>query len=290
MYKVVSSEMSTVDKADEEMKNGNINLTKCRFFGNKYEDAIENYQRAGNLYKIAKDWKKAGIAFIKASDCYKHLKYNFDVANSLIEAAKCYEKFNTEETVKLISMAVTYYMEDGKIMFAAGKEKWIAEIYENDENIEKAVEHYLRSIELYELENSMTGNNCKLKVGLYLAQLERYKESIIIYEELAEIYLKNNMLKWSVKDIFFRAGICCLCMNDYIFMVKSIQKYKDMDISFSNQKECLFLEQLLECYDKNDSELFSQIVREYDNILKLDTWKINLLLRIKNNMDNKSLI
>ena len=68
---------------------------------------------------------------------------------------------------------------------------------------------------------------------------------------------------------------------------RALQKYKDMDINFSTQRECTFLEKMTDAYEKNDADAFTNAVREFDNIIKLDAWKTNLLLKIKNHMNKE---
>ena len=111
-------------------------------------------------------------------------------------------------------MAIDYYLEDGKFSIAARHQKSVAEMYENEGDIQNASEQYEKAGELYEGENSTSSaNQCKLKVAQYSAQLGNYNKAIEIYEKVAISSLDNNLLKWSAKDYFLRAGICHLCLD-----------------------------------------------------------------------------
>lgn len=77
---------------------------------------------------------------------------------------------------------------------------------------ENAIEAFQKSADLYEGENSTSSaNGCLLKVAQYSAQLERYDKAIEIFEKVAKASVDNNLLKWSVKDYFLKAGLCYLC-------------------------------------------------------------------------------
>jgi alpha-soluble NSF attachment protein len=63
-----------------------------------------------------------------------------------------------------------------------------------------------------------------------------------------------------------------------------------MDLSFENTREYQFLLGILNCMEENDQELFSQKVFEFDQVTKLDNWKISILLKIKKSMDQSILL
>ncbi len=63
------------------------------------------------------------------------------------------------------------------------------------------------------------GLNCRLANKLFLkvadlAALESdYYKSIENYEKVAKSSVSNNLMKWSVKDYFLKAGMCHLATN-----------------------------------------------------------------------------
>lgn len=81
-------------------------------------------------------------------------------------------------------------------------------------------------------------------MSLFSAQLERYDKAIELYEQIASQSIDNNLLKWSVKDYFLRAGLCHLAKGDVVAAERAVEKYMDMDATFSSQRECKFLQVL----------------------------------------------
>jgi len=276
-------------RGDGAMAAGEKALKAFSIFGKKYDEAIEHFTKAANLFKMAKEWKKAGDAFKRIADIHAAIKNSgYEVANALTEASKCYQKTDAQEAIKSLLLAIQIFLEEGKFSIAARHEKTIAEMYENEGDIQNAMEHYEKAGDLNDSENAVAaGNQCKLKVAHYAAQLEQYAKAIEIFEKVASASLENNLLKWSAKEYFMKAGICHLCLDDIVSAKRAIQKYKDLDINFSTQRECVFLEKMIEAYEKYDVDAFTNAIREFDNITKLDSWKTNLLLRVKNNINKE---
>lgn len=70
----------------------------CRYIfnssggSNKIEDAIECYQRAANMFKMAKKWAQAGSAFYEAALLHGKNNSRHDAANNFVDASNCYKK------------------------------------------------------------------------------------------------------------------------------------------------------------------------------------------------------
>jgi alpha-soluble NSF attachment protein len=62
----------------------------------KSSDAIECYQRAANMFKMAKKWSSAGEAFSKAAELHLKSGSKHDAATNYCDAANCYRKSDTK--------------------------------------------------------------------------------------------------------------------------------------------------------------------------------------------------
>lgn len=56
------------------------------------EDAVECYQRAANLFKMAKKWTEAGSAFCEAANLHAKAGSRHDAASNYVDAANSYKK------------------------------------------------------------------------------------------------------------------------------------------------------------------------------------------------------
>ncbi|XP_070781751.1 N-ethylmaleimide-sensitive factor attachment protein, beta b isoform X4 [Enoplosus armatus] len=209
----------------------------------KVEEACEMYCRAANMFKMAKNWSEA---------------------------------------IKCLNAAIDIYTDMGRFTIAAKHHISIAEIYESEMvDIEKAIAHYEQAADYYKGEESnSSANKCLLKVGAYCAQLEQYQKAIEIYEQVGASTMDNALLKYSAKEYFFKASLCHFIVDELNAKI-AVEKYEEMFPAFSDSRECKLLKKLLEAHEEQNSEAFTEAVKEFDSISRLDQWHTTLLLRIK---------
>uniref|UniRef100_A0AAQ5YT66 N-ethylmaleimide-sensitive factor attachment protein, beta b n=1 Tax=Amphiprion ocellaris TaxID=80972 RepID=A0AAQ5YT66_AMPOC len=209
----------------------------------KVEEACEMYCRAANMFKMAKNWSEA---------------------------------------IKCLNASIDIYTDMGRFTIAAKHHISIAEIYESDlVDIEKAIAHYEQAADYYKGEESnSSANKCLLKVGAYCAQLEQYQKAIEIYEQVGANTMDNPLLKYSAKEYFFKAALCHFIVDELNAKI-AVEKYEEMFPAFSDSRECKLLKKLLEAHEEQNSEAFTEAVKEFDSISRLDQWHTTLLLRIK---------
>lgn len=75
----------------------------------KVDDAVECYQRAANLFKMAKKWGNAGNAFCEAANLHAKAGSKHDAATNYVDAANCYKK--TDANGKVFFKLELYYMK-----------------------------------------------------------------------------------------------------------------------------------------------------------------------------------
>lgn len=69
--------------------------------------------------------------------------------------------------------------------------------------------------------------------------------------------------------------------QDTVTAKRNLQKYSSLDTTFSSTREAKFVNILVEALEAGDAEMFTGAVYEYDQVMKLDNWKTNILLKIK---------
>ncbi|XP_062844996.1 N-ethylmaleimide-sensitive factor attachment protein, alpha a isoform X2 [Trichomycterus rosablanca] len=170
----------------------------------------------------------------------------------------------------------------GRFTIAAKHHITIAEIYESDLlNIDKAVAHYEQAADYYKGEESTSSaNKCFLKVAMYAAQLEQYQKAIEIYEQIGTYCMDNTLLKYGAKDHFFKAALCHFCV-DMLNSKLAVQRYEEMFPAFSDSRECKLMKKLFNAHEEQGADAFTNAVKEFDSITRLDQWNTTMLLRIK---------
>ncbi|XP_037904419.1 alpha-soluble NSF attachment protein isoform X2 [Hermetia illucens] len=249
---------------------------------NRVEDAIECYQRAGNLFKMSKNWAKAGQAFCEAANLHAKAGSRHDAASNYVDASNCYKKNDLEEAVACLLKAIEIYTDMGRFTMAAKHHQSIAEMYEADPNgLERAVQHYEQAADYFKGEESLSSaNKCLLKVAQYAAQLEQYDKAIQIYEQVAASSLESSLLKYSAKEYFFRAALCHLSV-DILNAQHALERYAQQYPAFQDSREYKFIKTLCEHLEEQNVEGFTDAVKDYDSISRLDPWYTTILLRIK---------
>lgn len=127
-------------------------------------------------------------------------------------------------------------------------------------------------------------NKLWLKVADLAALEGDYHKAIGNFEKVAKASVSNNLMKYSVKDYFLKAGICYLATGDLIAAQRAIGGYAELDPGFASQRENLLLNDILASVQAGDPEDFADKLYMYDQVSKLDKWKTTILLRVKNNI------
>lgn len=64
------------------------------------DEALEMYNRAGNLYKMGKKWSSAGNTFVTVAQHHVKLGNKHDAATSYVDAANCYKKSDPQGKIQ----------------------------------------------------------------------------------------------------------------------------------------------------------------------------------------------
>ncbi|XP_050183177.1 alpha-soluble NSF attachment protein-like, partial [Myiozetetes cayanensis] len=274
-----------LSEADRKVRGASSFLGALFGGSSRLEDACECYTRAANLFKMAKNWSEAGSAFCRASRLHEQLQSKPDAASRLVDAANAFKKCDPQEAVSCLLRAIDIYTDMGRFTVAAKQHVAIAEIYEGDlVDVHKAMAHYEQAADYFKGEESTSSaNKCLLKVATFAAQLEQFPRAIDIYEQVGSVAMDSPLLKYSAKDHFFRAALCHFCI-DQINARLAVQRYEGMFPAFSDSRECKLLKKLLEAHEEQNVDAFTDAVKEFDSISRLDQWLTTILLRLKRSL------
>lgn len=267
----------------EKKSKGSTGFFAGLFGSNKADEAVDLFVQAGNLFKVAKLWKDAGEAFVKAAELNaakgdaKH-----DTASNYAEAANCFRKVNPQVAVDCLMKTAEIYTDMGRFNMAAKNHCTIAELYENEcPDVAQCMTHYQKAADYYKGEESKSSaTKCLLKVAQYAAQLEQYKKAIQIFEEVALWEADHQTLKYAAKNHFFQALLCHLCI-DLLDTQHALKRYEEISPSFADTREAKLIKELITCVEEQDVDTFTDAVKNYDKISRLDQWHTALLVKIK---------
>ncbi|KAK3343806.1 soluble NSF attachment protein [Lasiosphaeria hispida] len=280
---------SLVQKAEKTLQSAGGGFS---FFGggkeDKYQSAADLYQQAANAFKLERLSKEAGGAFEKAAAIHRdRLNEPDDAANLMIDAFKVYRKESPLDAVRCIESAIKQYTSKGNFRRAASHKENQGEVYEVEiGDRKKALECYDTAAQWYEGDNaSALANKLWLKVADIAALEGDYYRAIENYDRIAESSLGNNLMRYSVKEYFFKSGICALATKDIISTRRNLDRYREKDPSFAGTRECQLLVDLVDAVEAGNQEAFTDKLYAFDQMSRLDKWKTELLVRIKNHIE-----
>jgi alpha-soluble NSF attachment protein len=280
---------------DKFIVEANAALKRTTIFGfgktAKFEDAAAAFTKAGNAFKMSKQWTEAGEAFIKCAECQKNLDSDSDVCNSYVEAGSCFKKSdNPMDAVAPLEQAIESYTERGRLSQVARILKDIAEIFEKSREIDQAVEYYQRAADAAEADNKKQD---KLKSLLKIATLcstdhgggdVDYLKAADLFEAMGHEGMESKLGAYAAKGYFFQAALCLMASGDNVAATNKLKSFKQADFNFPSSRECQFVESLLEAMENFNGEDFAQACADFDRITPLDPWKTSVLVKIKRHL------
>lgn len=282
---MASDPRALLQKAEKAASGASSGFSLFGGRSEKWENAVELYTQAANAFRMQKQMKEAGQAFEQAAAIQTgKLNEPDDAANTMTEAFKVYRKTDPLDAARCLDFAIDQYTKKGNFRRAATHKQNLAEMFEVElGDQKKAIESYELAASWFESDNAEAlANKLFLKVADLAAMEGDYYKAIEHYERVASASVANNLMKWSVKDYFLKAGLCHLAVGDMVATNRALEKYTDMDTTFASQREHQILVDLAETVANGDQEAFAEKLFLYDQVSKLDKWKTTICLRIKN--------
>ncbi|OXB54160.1 hypothetical protein ASZ78_012606 [Callipepla squamata] len=259
-------------------------------------DSATSFVDAGNAYKKA-DPQEAINCLNAAIDIYTDMGRFTIAAKHHITIAEIYEAelVDIEKAIAHYEQAADYYKgEESNRQVGSGR--WslpaaltyfaaCSSMQQAGEGMPAGDVDVLPPTQLLGIDCS-SANKCLLKVAAYAAQLEQYQKAIEIYEQVGTNTMDNPLLKYSAKEYFFKAALCHFIVDELNAKL-ALEKYEEMFPAFTDSRECKLLKKLLEAHEEQNSEAYTEAVKEFDSISRLDQWLTTMLLRIKKSIQGE---
>ena len=219
---------------------------------------------------------------MEASEAYFKAGCETDYSRQKTAAGMALKKVNPQRAAQLIIEGVQPQIAAGRFSAAAKSLQEAGDMFEAEDDKDRAMECYKQAAEYYEMDNmGSRANTLWLKVATINATAGKYDEAIEMFEKVSEAALENHLLKYSVREYLFKAMLCHFAKDDVVGARRALEKYSDMDVSFSAQREYKLCEKILEAYEAFDVDAFTTAVAEFDSLTPLDPFKTTLLLKTK---------
>jgi alpha-soluble NSF attachment protein len=215
-----SEAYNLVEKAEKKLKTGFLGGLFSSKEG-RMEEALELYQKAGNIFKLNKKWVEAGECFEKCGNLEESLKA--DPTSHFQDASHCYSFMDKRRSYDVLQKCLKIYQNQGRFQMAGKMEKQIAEDFESELKYNESIQSYIKAAEYFSMESLNSKSyeqSCLLKVADLMCENnhpEAYKEAKVIYEKIAMQYLSVPLLKSSAKDLFFKSVVVHLTFDVLIY-------------------------------------------------------------------------
>ncbi|KAL0819217.1 hypothetical protein ABMA28_008463 [Loxostege sticticalis] len=271
-------------------------------------DAATNFVDASNCYKKC-DPNEAVSCLLKAIEIYTDMGRFTVAAKQHQNIAELYETecVDLARAMQHYEQAADYFRGEESTSSANKCMLKLAQYAAQLEHYDKAIQIYEqvhctastaawgdycrmgrllpREVATAAAEATSSANKCMLKLAQYAAQLEHYDKAIQIYEQIAKSSLDNSLLKYSAKEYMFRAALCHLCV-DILNAQHAIEKYCGLYPAFADTREYKLVKELIEHLEEQNVDAFTEAVKTYDSISRLDQWYTTILVRIKKQIND----
>jgi alpha-soluble NSF attachment protein len=260
-------------------------------FPSRNDAAMELFEKAAAQFKVAKQWDEAGEAYLRAATCAEKMGLEYEVIASYTNAAKAYKNSDATKAVANFRKAAELQMTSGKFQQAGKVLMELAGIEEKQAHVKNALKAYTEAADCFLADGSVPSENqALLKVAELSAGEGDYLGAIKIYEKVSAAALESTLLKFSVKDYFFKAALCqmaaCAKNGDMKALEAKLESYKDQYPAFDGDRSCKLLESCMKAFEDDDIEAFTGHVFSYDKMIKFDNWTAALLLVVKKVIKN----
>lgn len=258
---------------------------------NKYQEAIDTYQKAVNQYKLDKNWSCLVDVLNKMAECYKHIDPDdsHGLNAVLSDLYLCYKKLGDHgKIVGALHHLTSNYLRTGNFMMAAKYTLELAEYYEAQTQVDAAIVEYIKAIDYFEMNGTYAGqiNKCRDKLAVLYLMNNSYNDAGKVFETLAISQAAEPLLKYKSAYNIISAILCHLCLDDMVVAERLLDTYMKQDLSFEDTTDCKFIVSIIKDFISHDHHELKNHCMIYDQFRKLDHVQLNLLLKIRDVIQN----
>lgn len=279
-----------VEKAQEFKRKGENKMKEyvIPFIGSKtmkYEDAKAYFEQAIKLFKRSKKYASMII-------CYEHIVVCCDKLLLFYDKGKAYESIgdllnkklnNRVEGIKYYKKAidaVSFGTYDNTVSQLYRK---IAEIYEEDNEYNKAIKYYEECLEY----TSIQKREINEKIAELSIYVGNYEKSLTIYEKVCSKLMNDSMGRIICERYFYNAGLALFCSNK---LLDNINKYNTLNALIACDKGHI-LYRINNCIKNNDIDGFEGVIHrfvKFSTSTPLQKYMINIIRDAFENAESSS--
>ena len=248
--------------------------------GERVEKAMKYYKEAAEIYKINREWIKAGDCYIEIANLKEGLKE--DSSETYNDAILCYNKGGAKDKYeKLTNKIINIYVKNGEFPNAGElvfeKAQKLLENVNGDKNkIKEVLELYDQALDYYQMDKNSNEhktnkiNEAKADLITLNGLTEELSQAKHIYENLAKYYNKSNSGKVFSQDYYAKIVFLYLAYDDYVTAKAFLNKFYNEEGGLYGSDIASFLENIIKCFENNGLDIKDEEIGNEDNILNFD--------------------
>lgn len=278
------------EKAQEFKRKGENKMSEyvIPFIGSKtakYEDAKEYFEQAIKLFKRSKK-------YISMISCYEHINICCDKLLLFYEKGQSCEsigdllnkKLNKqEEAIKYYKKAIDAFSFGTHDIKVSQLYRKIAEIYEKDNEYDKAIKYYEDCLEY----TSIQKREINEKIAELSIYVGNYEKSLNVYEKICSKLMNDSMGQIICEKYFYNAGLALFCSNK---LLDNIKKYNTLNaLICCNKSHVLY--KINNCIKNNDVDRFEEVIYRFVKFsisTPLQEYMINIIRNTFDDDENSS--
>jgi tetratricopeptide (TPR) repeat protein len=274
-------------KATDLTKQNNWSWFTNFFKDDKTDIAIENYEKAYNNYKIARNYEKAGECQQHLVPLYNKNSYNFyNVGMAYLKSAEMYRFVDVKKSVNMLDESTNVFKENGKFVNVASNYKLLGDIQKSVNNHQDAISAYLKSYEYYDVEKHQSNAYDSLKDAICLMLEINEFDKVAGHLEKMIKYKLSLYYGFDYKKYCFDMLLIQLWAGDVVQFKRLLNIYTTSKNEFIKTNEYKCLNQLLDGYVQCDYDIFADAMLNYSNMHPLNNWQKKLLEFVGNKIGN----
>jgi len=176
-------------------------------------------------------------------------------------------------------------VESGNFDRAGKLAREIAGVYEQESELEKALEHINKAYEFFELDgkSKFDSINCLCEMAELILRKPNgnWQNLREIYDKIIDYYQSQTIGKYQVKQYIMMVLLIIMVSSPIGKINDEYIHYCSIDYSFPSSSNGKFITGLIEAITNNDAELFATKCFEYDRVKTLDSSMVAILSTIK---------
>eukprot|EP00056_Hartaetosiga_gracilis_P019613 m.15138 g.15138 ORF g.15138 m.15138 type:complete len:410 (-) comp7812_c0_seq1:195-1424(-) len=231
----------------------------------EYDIAVAEFEKAGLHFKLAKLYKQAADAYVRASECHAQPECSstpYHVGKALESASTCArEAKDTQRAIDLLHQAALQFRMTGKNAPACSALEKAAKLSEQSGDFKKAHGIWLEVTDLYEEEEKLRQCKRPIENAITAALRANYKKSAAKALERQSKLLDGNANATFVYQSVLSRVVVYISDNDFAAADHAHTEACSDFSGYGSSTEGMLSSRLLQACEDGDEEEFNDIKR-----------------------------